>query len=433
MFPAMNVEHDLAAADPPRATWNRAEGAYAVVLFAIAAGTLGFATYVSEAPFRGVTVEAGLFFLLYGLFTISIGYHHPNFGYYSFDRVAQVASILVLGPIAAAWVNGMASLLYPWHRLRSGVALPDVLLASLNNAGLMALIVLLCGSLYGVLGGAIPLTSIDNRSAMLLVVLVLSMQGLNDLGMLGMLKLARRDISGFFQPFSVALELGSGATAVLVAMVFNSGSLQLLVILLGVLTLGMLALRQFASMRLRLERIVEERTQSLREKTYELERLATQDNLTDLFNRRYADSYLEKQLGHAATHGRSLSIALGDIDLFKRINDRHSHAIGDQVIQAVAETLRDRCRKSDMIARYGGEEFLICFPDTTLPEARKLCEELRTAVEAHDWSRLGLSHAVTISFGVAERRSDLSASSLVHSADLCLYAAKDAGRNLVAV
>ena len=94
-----------------------------------------------------------LFFLLFGLFTISIGYAHPVFGYVSFERVAQVSSILVLGPVDAAWINGLASLIYPWHRLRYGVPLRTVALAAVTNAGLMSLMVLASGLMYVAIGG----------------------------------------------------------------------------------------------------------------------------------------------------------------------------------------------------------------------------------------------------------------------------------------
>lgn len=411
--------------------WRRREAAYAIALFAIAVATLTAVTLQTPQPFANTETDSLLFFLLYGLFTISIGYHHPNIGYYSFDRVSQVASILVLGALPAAWVNGIASLLYPWHRLRSGTPLRDVCLASLHNSGLMTLIVLICGSLYTMLGGVVPLNSIDGRAVMLLIVLVASMQVLNDLGMLAMLRAGQRDTSGFFQSFAIALELGSGATAVLVAVVYNAMDVQLFILLLGVLTFGMLALRQFASMRLGLEQIIEERTESLRLKTLELEQLATQDILTGLFNRRYADAYLNQQLAQAARERKTLSVALGDIDLFKQVNDQHSHGVGDEVLRMVADTLRARCRKGDMIARYGGEEFLICFPDTNLSQARRLCNELRAAVEQQAWSRLGLDSDVTMSFGIAESRPTDSANSLVDDADSRLYAAKNTGRNRV--
>lgn len=414
-----------------RSQWRLAERIYAACLFTIAVAVLSIASAASDGLPGADQPVAVLFFLLYGLFTISIGYQHPKVGYYSFDRVAQVASILVLGPIAAAWVNGLASLIYPWHRIWKGVPAQDVLFAALNNAGLMAIIVLAAGTLYAVLGGDVPLTELSARNVALLVGLLLVIQALNDIGMLGTLLVGRRDIGSFFQPFFVALEIGSGATAVLVALVFNTMPNTVLILLLGVLSLGMLALRQLASMRHELERIVLERTRRLREKTRELELQATQDNLTGLYNRRFADAYLDRQLPLLEHGKRSFSIALADIDLFKQINDSHSHAIGDTVLRTVADTLRLRCRKTDMIARYGGEEFLICFPDTDQAGAERLCEALRESIELRDWMTLGLRGSVTLSFGVAEHRPGLSADSLVHKADLRLYAAKEGGRNLV--
>jgi diguanylate cyclase (GGDEF)-like protein len=416
---------------PPRPRWQRREAIYAIGLFVVAAATVLGVTAAAEQPFAGTNPDTVLFFLLYGLFTISIGYQHPNVGYYSFDRVSQVASILVLGPIPAAWVNGAASLLYPLHRLRRGTPFRDVFYASLHNAGLMSLIVLASGSLYTAIGGAVPLTLIDGSSVLRLILLVLSMQALNDLGMLATLHAGGRDTRGFFQGFAIALELGAGLTAVLVAVVYNTMDVQLLVLLLFVLSLGMAALRQFASMRLSLEQIVEERTETLRRKTLALEHLATRDNLTELFNRRHAENYIEQAILRARRSQVPFSIALCDIDLFKRINDNCSHAIGDDVLTRVADTLRGRCRQSDMIARYGGDEFLICFPDTPIDRARTLCNELRVAVEKQPWSRLGLDSDVTMSFGIAECGEDDTVSTLIDCADHRLYAAKNTGRNRV--
>src|SRR5690606_11831857 len=115
--------------------------------------------------------------------------------------------------------------------------------------------------------------------------------------------------------------------------------------------------------------IVDARTHSLLEKTLELERLATQDNLTGLFNRRYADAWLAQQIELESRHPQQLTVALADIDYFKQINDQHSHATGDEVLRRVAAILQGRCRSTDMVARYGGEEFLFCFPATGLVEA----------------------------------------------------------------
>jgi diguanylate cyclase (GGDEF)-like protein len=411
--------------------WTGAEAAWTVGLFVVSLVLVGTALATMGAAPIADSPGTALFFLLYGIVTISIGYQHPNIGHYSFDRVSQIASILVLGPVAAAIVNGLASLIYPWHRLIKGVPARDVLLASLYNSGLMASIVLIGGLAYQVVGGEIPLIAIGGFMPLALIGLVVTMQALNDLGMLVLLRMGRRDTTGFFQPFSVALELGSGVTAVLVALVFNSMSTAVFVLLLAVLSLGMLALRQFGHMRQQLEQVVAERTRSLEQKTAELEQQAIRDNLTGLFNRRYADDFLERQLDYDRRHGSTSSIALADIDRFKQINDCYSHATGDEVLKRVAELLTSKCRKSDMIARYGGEEFLVFFPETTTAEANAKCEELRLAIARHDWQALGLRTAVTISFGIAESRGGISTRALMDEADVRLYEAKRGGRNLV--
>jgi diguanylate cyclase (GGDEF)-like protein len=403
---------------------------YALALFVAAAAALWIGIEWQGGVLKTHGPDVAAFFLIYGLVTISIGYPHPHFGYYSFDRVSQVASILVLGPVDAAWINGLASLLYPLQRLLRGVSPSEVLVASMNNAGMMTLMILLAGSLYASVGGPVPLTALSTQTVLLLLLLVVVMQLLNDLGMLGALRATGGNPEKFFNLFSVGLELGSAATAVLVALVFNRMDAASLALLLGVLTLGMLAIRQFANMRQRLERLVEERTQDLQAKTLELERQATRDTLTNLYNRRYADAFLDRHL-REMRWGDRFVIALADIDFFKQINDGYSHAIGDDVLRRVADILRARCRKSDMISRYGGEEFLLCFPDTDLHGAMRLCETLRDAVEREDWSPLGLVDGVTLSFGIAARTADSTSDTLLRAADRHLYAAKRRGRNRV--
>jgi diguanylate cyclase (GGDEF)-like protein len=417
---------------PPTPRWTRGQAIYVGALFSSAWALVGFALARGDAlPQSGAELAAAAFFFLYGLFTISVGYQHPNLGYYSFDRVAQVASILVLGPVLAALINGLASFVYPWHRLWKGVPPRGVAYAALNNSGLMASITLGAGTAYFALGGPVPLTSLTGSTVVAVLVLVLGMQVLNDVGMLVLYRLGRRSLSGFFNGFSYALELGAGATAVLVALIYNTMEPAVLVLTLAVLSVGMLALRQFADMRHKLELIVAERTQKLEEKSRELEQQATRDNLTGLFNRRYADEYLARELETCRSERHHLTIALADIDFFKRVNDLHSHATGDAVLRAVATTLRERCRPSDVLARYGGEEFLLCFPSTELREARLICEELRAAVESGNWAQLGLASGVTISFGIAEFRADPSPERLLNRADVRLYQAKNGGRNLV--
>ncbi len=416
---------------PAQDDWTRAGIVFACAMFVLAA--LAVAAMLRDTG--GFLTESSwpvaVFFFGYGLFTISVGYRGPNQHYYSFDRIAQVASILVLGPVDAAWINGLASLVYPLYRLRQGVPGRNVLYASLVNSGVMTLSVLGAGLLYTRIGGEVPLLTLDGGTAIALLVLVLVMQVINDVAMLGLNVLLGRGRADLFSPFSYALEIGASAAGTLVALVFNRLELPAVALLLAVLGVGMLALRQFAVMRYRLVGIVDERTRSLLEKTLELERLATQDNLTGLYNRRYADAWLAQQIELESRHPQQLTVALADIDFFKQINDQHSHATGDEVLRRVAAILQARCRGSDMVARYGGEEFLFCFPGTGLHEAQALCETLRAAVAGANWSQLGLKRPVTISFGLASGAPGASLESLLRQADRHLYAAKDSGRNRV--
>ena len=151
---------------PPKpARWSAPERIYVIALFALSWALIGALLLREGALPQGNEWPAtAAFFLAYGLFTISIGYRQPNLGYYSFDRVAQVASVLVLGPLHAACINGLASFLYPWHRLLKGVPPREVAYAALNNSGLMAAAILLAGSLYVVLGGAVPLRGLTGSS-----------------------------------------------------------------------------------------------------------------------------------------------------------------------------------------------------------------------------------------------------------------------------
>jgi len=202
-----------------------------------------------------------------------------------------------------------------------------------------------------------------------------------------------------------------------------------------VLSLGMLLLKQFAQMRYKLEALVDERTEELRLKSMELERQATHDTLTGLFNRRYADDYLQREIEATRRHDRDFTIALADIDHFKQINDRYSHAVGDEVLCRVANILVDRCRKTDVVARYGGEEFLLCFPDTSSDFAEQICGQIRTAIERADWSAVtpqsGEQLKITVSFGIAEVGDESRRTTILSDADTRLYEAKHKGRNRV--
>jgi len=417
--------------------FRRPDFVYSVLLFAAAVSVLTIVTQRTGFMASDYGPGTALFFLGFGLFTITMGYPHPSFGHVSFDRAAQVASILVLGPVDAAWINGLASLLYPWHRLWQGVSLSAVLTACLHNAGMMSLVILSCGSLYTYLGGPVPLESLSVAAAGLLLLLMLSMQALNDLSMVIIVYLRKGDPSKLLNVFSTGVELSSVFIAVVIAIVYVRMEPAIVALVLVVLSAGMFVLKQYANMRHKLEALVEARTMELREKSLELERQATHDKLTGLLNRRYADDYLERQIESARRYDRDFTIALADIDHFKQINDRFSHAVGDQVLRRVAEILVNRCRKTDVVARYGGEEFLLCFPDTSADFAEQICGDIRTTVENAEWPRIseefGTHLYITISFGIAQAGNDSRRKSILSDADTRLYQAKKKGRNLVVV
>lgn len=422
-------------ADTPGTGMWRRDLPYSLVLFIVAVVAVGYSINsvgLLSGPYGWGT--AG-FFIALGLFTITTGFPHPGFGHVSFDRVAQVASILVLGPVDAAWISGLASFIYPWHRWAEGASLRIVVTAALNNAGLMSLTILLCGSLYQYLGGPVPIYGVDLRTAGFLLLLMLSMQFMNDVGMMVLFYMRNLSPSALLNTFTTTVELVSVLVAIVVAVAFTTTDTAYFVLLLIVLSIGMLVLKQYALMRHKLESLVEERTEELRIQTIELERQATHDPMTGLFNRRYADEFLRRETEAARRGSRDFTIALADIDYFKQTNDRFSHATGDEVLQRIAGVLAERCRKTDMVSRYGGEEFLLCFPETDVEFADQICNQMRIAVENLVWSDIdalsGSDFKVTISFGIARHDPESRHTSALDVADKRLYAAKNSGRNRV--
>jgi diguanylate cyclase (GGDEF)-like protein len=340
-------------------------------------------------------------------------------------------SVLVLGPVDAAWVNGLASLIYPWQRLRLGVSLRLVVTASLHNAGLMMFVILGSGLLYESIGGAIPVSNLNVGAAVVLLALVIGMQVINDVGMMLMLYMRDTDPRLVFNRFTAVVEYVSGAAGIVLAVAFTNQTPVFFVLLLTVLAAGMLVIMKYALMRVRLERLVDERTEELRVQAEEFERQATHDKLTGLPNRRHADNYLQQQVELSQRINRTGALALADVDHFKRINDSYSHAIGDQVLERVATILREGCRKTDFVARYGGEEFLLFFPETGVDRAVQVCSELRHAVQDADWSDIAPNFDVTISLGLAEMKDASHCRAILDEADTRLYRAKREGRNRV--
>jgi putative two-component system response regulator len=163
-----------------------------------------------------------------------------------------------------------------------------------------------------------------------------------------------------------------------------------------------------------------------------LERLSITDELTGLFNRRHAMFRLDEQWALAQRYGRPLTIAMVDIDHFKRINDTYGHDAGDVVLRQVAAILREETRGTDALCRVGGEELLIILPSQTIQEAFICAERYRTKCATHPFKINNVTIAVTISIGIATRMPHLEQfTDLLRAADQALYAAKRSGRNVV--
>jgi diguanylate cyclase (GGDEF)-like protein len=200
-----------------------------------------------------------------------------------------------------------------------------------------------------------------------------------------------------------------------------------------------------------LERANEDKARLLtqvQEKSEAYEKLAKEDSLTGIANRREFDRVLATEFARAARTQRPVAVILGDVDHFKLVNDEFGHAIGDEVLRVVAQLLHGGSRSLDRVARYGGEEFAIVLPETNLTDALALCERLRLAILKYDWTRIHPGLSLTMSFGVAANtdlanapgRADRGALAerahtaherLLSLADVRLYQAKAEGRNRV--
>lgn len=174
--------------------------------------------------------------------------------------------------------------------------------------------------------------------------------------------------------------------------------------------------------------------ENINAKNRELEVLATRDPLTGLHNRRVLMDNLEMEFNKAKTEGTVLSCIMVDIDYFKKINDNHGHAVGDDILRVVAKTLSHVCREYDTIGRYGGEEFVLLFPGQSANEVLDIANRARFAItRLIDLNNIALT-SLSASFGIADMRSSArNGSELLDQADQALYDAKQNGRNRVCV
>lgn len=163
----------------------------------------------------------------------------------------------------------------------------------------------------------------------------------------------------------------------------------------------------------------------------QLERQTFEDALTGLANRRRLDQRLSDEFALALRHERPLAVAIADLDHFKAVNDRFSHAVGDAALRAIARLLSSQVRHTDLVARFGGEEFVIVLVQSDLDAALRVCEKLRAAVANHAWTAIHPGLALTLSIGVCADTTVAAHDRMLAMADRNLYRAKAAGRNRV--
>ena len=169
----------------------------------------------------------------------------------------------------------------------------------------------------------------------------------------------------------------------------------------------------------------------LKEAYKRIEELAELDELTGAYNRRCIMRMLDEEIARAARSGAPCSVALIDLDWFKRINDAFGHPTGDEVLRTFAITMFANIRANDRFGRYGGEEFLLVLPDMDTTSAVRALDRLRAIVSDLDWSAFSPDMNVTISAGVATLKQNETPDTLLARADSALYAAKARGRNRI--
>jgi len=163
-------------------------------------------------------------------------------------------------------------------------------------------------------------------------------------------------------------------------------------------------------------------------------REAQTDTLTKLANRKAFDSKLEIATRESDDSGVEICMIFGDLDLFKKINDTHGHLVGDQVLKVVANSLKGAVKGRDLVARYGGEEFAIILLNTSLENAKKVAENIRSEIASKRIQRRDSRESlgtITMSFGVARYFPSEGAESFLQRADRALYMSKRKGRNAV--
>ena len=180
-----------------------------------------------------------------------------------------------------------------------------------------------------------------------------------------------------------------------------------------------------------MRKMLYDRSSELKAAYKRIEELAELDELTGSSNRRSIMRMLEEEIARASRSGSPCSIALIDLDWFKRINDAYGHPTGDEVLRTFSITMFANIRSIDRFGRYGGEEFLLVLPDMDVDQAVQALDRLRAIIADLDWSAFSPGMKVTMSAGVATLNPNETSDTFLARADSALYAAKAQGRNRI--
>ena len=172
---------------------------------------------------------------------------------------------------------------------------------------------------------------------------------------------------------------------------------------------------------------------AIQEELVETRQLLNEDALTGALNRRGLDQTLNREIARAQRTRTAMSVAMVDLDHFKRVNDLHGHDAGDRMLVHFTGLIRSVMRKSDALARYGGEEFTLILPETDARGAHKLLERLRELQRHTPLLYEGKSLALTFSAGIATLQAEDNGALILRRADMALLAAKDSGRDNIQI
>ncbi|MDX1334919.1 MAG: diguanylate cyclase, partial [Gammaproteobacteria bacterium] len=168
---------------------------------------------------------------------------------------------------------------------------------------------------------------------------------------------------------------------------------------------------------------------TLHKKLEQAREAATQDALTGLPNRMAYDERIHEEIERSRRYQRPLSLAIIDVDFFKKINDKFGHPAGDKVLKILAEVFKKRTRDSDFVARMGGEEFMLVLTETSADDALAVTDKLRGVIEQANFHFRDTAVPVTVSCGITDYSEGDSVEELYSRADEALYEAKEGGRN----